>query len=148
MEKPKRKRRTKAELQKANAEKVYTTTPSEGLGDTIEKITEATGIKKLVKWMVGEDCGCDERKQKLNELFPYKKVNCMLEEEYLFFKEWYDRNTDRIKPSEAMVFLKMYNRIFNRKEEPTTCASCWREFMQKLTNVYNTYKDADTETES
>lgn len=144
MEKQKRKRRTKAELEKSNAEKVYTTTSSEGLGDTIEKITEATGIKKLVKWMVGEDCGCDERKQKLNELFPYKKVNCMLEEEYLFFKEWYDRNTDRIKPSEAMVFLKMYNRIFNRKEESTTCASCWREYIQKLTNVYNTYKDADS----
>jgi hypothetical protein len=146
MEKPKRKRRTKAELEKANAKKVYTT--SEGLGDTIEKITEATGIKKLVKWMVGEDCGCDERKQKLNELFPYKKVNCMLESEYLFFKEWYDCNTDRIKPSEAIVFLKMYNRIFNRKEESTTCASCWREFIQRLTNVYNTYKDADSETES
>ena len=145
MDKPKRKRRTKAELEKANAEKVYTTTPSEGLGDTIEKITEATGIKKLVKWMVGEDCGCDERKQKLNELFPYKKVNCMLEEEYLFFKEWYDKNTDRIKPSEAMVLLKMYNRIFNRKEESTTCASCWREFIKKLTNVYNTYKDDNSE---
>jgi hypothetical protein len=145
MDKPKRKRRTKAELEKANAEKVYTTTTSEGLGDTIEKITEATGIKKLVKWMVGEDCGCDERKQKLNELFPYKKVNCMLEEEYLFFKEWYDKNTDRIKPSEAMVLLKMYNRIFNRKEESTTCASCWREYIQKLTNVYNTYKDDNSE---
>lgn len=144
MEKKKRTRRTKAELEKANAEKVYTTIPSEGLGDTIEKITEATGIKKLVKWIVGEDCGCDERKQKLNEIFPYKKVKCMLEEEYLFFKEWYDRKTDRIKPSEAIVFLKMYNRIFTRKEESTTCASCWREFMQKLSNVYNTYKEEES----
>ena len=144
MEKKKRTRRTKAELEKANAEKVYTTIPSEGLGDTIEKITEATGIKKLVKWIVGEDCGCDERKQKLNEIFPYKKVKCMLEEEYLFFKEWYDRKTDRIKPSEAIVFLKMYNRNFTRKEESTTCASCWREFMQKLSNVYNTYKEEES----
>lgn len=145
MEKKKRTRRTKAEISKENAEKVYTT--SEGLGDTIDKITEATGIKKLVKWIVGEDCGCDERKQKLNELFPYKKVNCMLEEEYIFFKEWYDRKTDVIRPSEQMIFLKMYNRIFTRKEEHTTCGSCWREFMQKLSNVFNTYKDADSETE-
>jgi hypothetical protein len=143
MEKPKRKRRTKEEISKDNAEKVYTT--SEGLGDTIEKITEATGIKKLVKWIAGDDCGCDERKQKLNELFPYKKVNCMLEEEYIAYKEWYDKKTDIIRPSEAMVFLKMYNRIFNKREEHTTCGSCWREFMQKLTNVYNTYKDADSE---
>ena len=43
-----------------------------GLGDQIEKITEATGIKKLVKWAFGEDCGCDQRKEKLNKLFPLK----------------------------------------------------------------------------
>jgi len=46
---------------------------SRGLGDTIEKITTATGIKKIVKKVVGEDCGCDERRDKLNEMFPYKK---------------------------------------------------------------------------
>ena len=28
---------------------------SQGLGDTIEKVTEATGIKKAVKWAMGED---------------------------------------------------------------------------------------------
>ena len=37
---------------------------SKGLGDTIAKITEATGIDKLVKFVAGEDCGCDERKEK------------------------------------------------------------------------------------
>ena len=39
---------------------------SKGLGDSIEKITVNTGIKKAVKFMLGEDCGCDERKEKLN----------------------------------------------------------------------------------
>ena len=29
---------------------------SEGLGDTVEKITKATGIKKAVKFIAGEDC--------------------------------------------------------------------------------------------
>jgi hypothetical protein len=143
MEKPKRKRRTKEEISKENAEKVYTT--SEGLGDTIEKITEATGIKKLVKWIAGDDCGCDERKAKLNEIFPYKKVNCMLEAEYIAYKEWYEKNTNIIRPSEAIVFLRMYNRIFSKREESTTCGSCWREWMQKLSNVYNTYKDDNSE---
>ena len=46
---------------------------SDGVGDTVEKITEKTGIKKLVKMVVGDDCGCDERKEKLNEIFPYNK---------------------------------------------------------------------------
>jgi hypothetical protein len=45
---------------------------SVGLGDTIEKLTTRTGIKKIVKKVVGEDCGCDGRKDKLNKLFPYK----------------------------------------------------------------------------
>ena len=55
---------------------------SKGLGDTVEKITKATGIKaavdKIRDWerSVGfhaenKDCGCDERKDKLNKLFPY-----------------------------------------------------------------------------
>ena len=55
---------------------------SKGLGDTIEKITEATGIKEVVDkikdWerSVGfyakdKDCGCNKRKDKLNKLFPY-----------------------------------------------------------------------------
>ncbi len=45
---------------------------SKGLGDTIEKITTAIGIKSLVE-KVNKDCGCSKRKKKLNELLPYKK---------------------------------------------------------------------------
>jgi|TARA_B100001250_G_scaffold353333_1_gene326614 hypothetical protein len=47
---------------------------SKGLGDTIEKITTATGIKKVVDTVskaTKKDCGCKKRKQKLNEMFPY-----------------------------------------------------------------------------
>lgn len=40
---------------------------SEGLGDTIAKVTKAFGIKP---------CGrCKKRQQKLNEIFPYKDNN-------------------------------------------------------------------------
>ena len=49
---------------------------SKGLGDTIEKITKATGIKKVVDKVneaTGEDCGCKKRKEALNKAFPYKK---------------------------------------------------------------------------
>ena len=49
---------------------------SRGLGDTIEKITTATGIKAAVDATakaVGKDCGCKKRRDKLNEMFPYKK---------------------------------------------------------------------------
>ena len=35
-------------------------TKSKGLGDTVAKITKATGIDKLVHKVVGEDCGCED----------------------------------------------------------------------------------------
>jgi hypothetical protein len=50
-------------------------TPSKGLGDSIEKITHATGLDKVAKKLANlfgkEDCGCDERKEMFNKLVPY-----------------------------------------------------------------------------
>ena len=50
---------------------------SKGLGDSIEKITRLTGIKKLTQMgakAVGKkDCGCNKRKNILNKAFPYNK---------------------------------------------------------------------------
>ena len=43
-------------------------TKSKGLGDSIEKVTKATGIDKAVKFIAGEDCGCDKRKEFLKKL--------------------------------------------------------------------------------
>ena len=48
---------------------------SKGLGDTVEKITTATGIKRVVETVskaTGKDCGCGKRKDALNRIFPYK----------------------------------------------------------------------------
>ena len=38
------------------------------LGNFIELITTYTGIKWLVKKIWGDDCGCDDRKNKLNDV--------------------------------------------------------------------------------
>jgi hypothetical protein len=54
---------------------------SKGLGDTIEKITKATGIKTVVDKIsdiTGKDCGCDDRKEMLNKAFPYKNSKSQL----------------------------------------------------------------------
>jgi len=50
---------------------------SKGLGDSIEKITKATGIKALVDKYTSTrgGCGCEKRKNKLNKIFPYKNEN-------------------------------------------------------------------------
>jgi hypothetical protein len=49
---------------------------SRGLGDSIEKFTKATGIKKVVDKVAkatGKDCGCKKRRDSLNRVFPYDK---------------------------------------------------------------------------
>jgi len=43
-----------------------------GLGDSIENFTKATGIKKLADAIPG-GCGCGQRRDALNKMFPYKK---------------------------------------------------------------------------
>lgn len=44
---------------------------SKGLGDTVDKILQKTKIKDIVKKVVDDDCGCEERRKKLNQKFPY-----------------------------------------------------------------------------
>lgn len=120
----------------------------EGLGDIVEKITEATGIKAAVKWLAGDDCGCEERKEKLNKLFPSAyKANCLQEDEYKWLENIYVRIYDnkekkyvgRLKPSETKRFLKIYNRVFDARQTNTNCASCWRDIVGRLHKVYQTY---------
>jgi hypothetical protein len=51
---------------------------AKGMGDVIEKITTATGIKKVVDTVskvTGKDCGCGKRKEALNN--PNLLVNKM-----------------------------------------------------------------------
>jgi hypothetical protein len=127
-----RKRRTKAEILAAQ---------SEGLGDTVEKVLEATGIAKVAKWLLGEDCKCDERKAKLNELFPYRKALCLEENEFSYLNEWFNKNTDRVTPIEQVELFKIHSRVFQVRNELTSCPSCVLERINDLRKVYNEYKD-------
>jgi len=43
-----------------------------GLGDSIARFTNATGIKKLAD-KIPSGCGCDKRRDWLNKNFPYNK---------------------------------------------------------------------------
>ena len=130
-----RKRRTKAEILAAK---------SEGLGDTVEKVLEVTGVAKVAKWLLGEDCGCDERIAKLHELFPYRKAMCLEQAEYDWLKEWFDKNAEVIKPSEQKTILAIHSRVFGVRNEPTSCASCLLTRVRDLEQVFKTYEDANS----
>lgn len=114
-----------------------------GVGDTIQKVTKATGIEKLVKFVAGEDCGCEERKEKLNSLFRYKQPLCMTEDEYTWWTEFKQVNTQTLSPTEADKVAAIWSRIFQSKRLYRPC-SCnpreWQKMINEITIVYNTYE--------
>lgn len=111
---------------------------AKGLGDTVEQVLEATGIAAVVKFIAGDDCGCEERKQKLNQRFPY--FNCLTEDEYNYLTKLDINNKYSLTPSEQKEILSLYQRVFNKRKSPTTCSSCWVGIMADIKEVYNSYE--------
>ena len=114
---------------------------AKGLGDTVESVLKATGIDKVAKFILGEDCGCDERKAKLNALFPYKKPLCLTEDEYEWLKAWIETKTNQVTPIDQAQILVIYNRIFLQRNEPSNCSSCLKDMVDQLKQVMLTYED-------
>jgi len=117
---------------------------SKGLGDTVEKVFKYTGIKQVVEAFTpeGEDCGCDKRKDKLNNLFRYKTPLCLNVEEYEILSELIPKSlkADSVSQPDQAPLLKVYNRIFNVKKPATSCNDCMRSVFKELTQVLETYK--------
>ena len=117
---------------------------AEGLGDTIESITEATGIKAAVEMFskaTGIDCGCEERKAKLNELFSYsRKVNCLTEKDYNALTDLIAPSKSTLTIEEQQIISEIYYNVFNYRLQLSSCGSCWAGKVQELRKVYNEYK--------
>jgi hypothetical protein len=122
-------------------------TLSKGLGDDIEKITKATGIKKVVDTfaeLTGIDCGCDARKAKLNKLFPKKTQPLCLEEgEYTTLKEFFKEfNGRELRPRYHEALSRIHSRVFQHKFYiPCTCnPKEWKRHIDDLSKVYGEYE--------
>lgn len=111
----------------------------QGLGDKVEKVLEATGIAKAVKFIAGEDCGCNERKAKLNQMFPTLKPECFTEEEYSLLKGYVDSNKKSFSPNDQKDLLDVYNRVFHQNENMTNCGPCLSQKYNKLIKLLNEY---------
>lgn len=112
---------------------------SEGVGDTVAKITKATGIEKAVKFLAGEDCNCDSRKKVLNHIFPYQKPLCFTEDEYNYLSERIGK-INQVTVPEQKELLVIYNRIFKENRELTSCSSCFLNGVwKKLERVFKEY---------
>jgi len=130
------------------AKKRTTRGRNRGLGDTIEAITEATGIKAVVDWFseaTGIDCGCDARKEKLNKLFSYKKVECLTKVEYDWLTGFFALNTKQLSPEQQNYIAVAHARVFNHNlHKPCTCSpKQWQQFINDLKKVWVEYTPAE-----
>ena len=119
-----------------------------GLGDVINIITEVTGIKALVKAVAGEYCGCEERRETLNNLLPRgrKQVRGMTEQEHIEYGTFMNtRKQGRLEQEEVKYLMKTYSDIFNRTWRKVRCTQCAlagrvKEAMADLDRAYNNQK--------
>ena len=111
-------------------------TKSKGLGDSIEKALKATGIDKVAKKVLGDDCGCEERKEALNKMFPYAKVRQFTEDEMSIYESVLPRIGSTVKREDQAILVKLYNKVFNSNKKPSSCGSCVKQTVAQLAKVY------------
>ena len=103
------------------------TKKSKGLGDDIKKFTDKTGLSKLVKTIFGDDCGCEERQQKLNNMFPnFKNIRPFTKDE----KEIYEsvipevEKTTMVNRKNQSILNGIYKAVFNTPAKWSSCGPC------------------------
>ena len=107
-----------------------------GVGDTIAAITKATGIDKAVKAVVGEDCGCKERQERLNQMFPY--YTPLSDADMELIKEHLKPAWDKafITRDETHILWEIYDRTFRKPASRSSCKSCRKEQLRRIIEVY------------
>ena len=116
------------------------TKKNKGLGDTIAKITKATGIDKLAKKVLGEDCNkCEERRKKLNQLFPhFKNIRQFTEDELKIYDEVIPliEKTNNITREQKPIINALYKGVFGNNPQWKSCSPCNKRIMDNLKKVY------------
>jgi len=113
---------------------------NKGLGDTIAKITKATGIDKLAKTILGEDCNkCEERRKKLNQMFPnFRNIRQFTEDEMKIYDEVIPAVDKKgmLTPAERGIVSALYVGVFGVNPEWKSCSPCNKQIMNNLKKVY------------
>jgi hypothetical protein len=52
-------------------------------------------------------------------------------------------DTQQVTSQQQRDLLKVSNRVFNRRDQVTSCSSCLRDLVGKIRTVYNEYKDEE-----
>ena len=107
-----------------------------GLGDIVTEFTEVTGIKKVVEALV-DDCGCAARAEKLNELFPNRKLNNLETEQFDFLSVFFTpKRPTSVNPKTQRELVDIYNHVFKSKRKVTNCSPCLVNLIDDLEKIY------------
>ena len=112
---------------------------SKGLGDDIKKIADKTGISKAVNMIFGDDCGCAERQEKLNNLFPYyKNIRAFTSDEKKVYETIYPQvqKEKRVNRENQIALNVLYKGVFGRNAKWSSCGSCNVKTLENLRRVY------------
>lgn len=132
----------KLKIKKTEIEGVLgTNAKSKGLGDSISNVTQALGLDVVAEVVAeaagADDCGCKARAKKLNEIFPYKKMSKLTNEDYDYLNSWFSVRKSSVKMDEQKELVSIYNRVFNAKRQTSNCSPCIASMLRDLEKVYN-----------
>ncbi len=115
-----------------------------GFGDTVEKITKATGIKKAVDYVsdiLDEDCNCNEKKRALNRRFPYYRPELFTKKEYEYLDKYFKPRGEHIPRDQWEGIIEISNRVFRENQNLKGCGGCtMNKIVQKLKKLYDEYR--------
>ena len=126
-EKPKRKSKAKSK--------------PKGLGDKIEAVTKATGIKAVVDKVAevtGTDCGCAKRKAYLNNRFP-SYTNMSKEDQVIWLEQLQPKFQAGARVNYAFqeTVIDVYQRTFGIRRKKTNCGDCFLGYLSQLEKAYH-----------
>ena len=133
------------------------TSPTLGLGDIVAKVTEVTGIKKVVDVLTDGDCNCDKRQVKFNEFgakvaqklsFIFKgRLSDLNEEDYSYLCDFFkDGIPSQVSAKQQNDLNKIYYNVSKIIKSKTSCSSCVVQTVKSLYQLYSAYNTNNTNT--
>jgi len=126
----------KLKVKKAEVLDILGEAANNGAGDKVEQLTEALGIKAVVEQVFGEDCGCKARKEVLNKLFPNRKLNDLLNDQYEWLDGFFSTTKSSVSPKEQLRIVEIYNHVFKAKRTVSSCGTCVANMINELLTIY------------
>ena len=112
-----------------------------GLGDKIEAITEATGIKAVVN-AITKDCGCKKRKEVLNANTKYRLMREPSDDDLHAIYELSIATS--FSPDDRVKIAKLRSHLFSIRYSVMNCSSCahiLRKQVNELKVVFDSYTE-------